>query len=424
LKTTQAAKDSKAIKEDGIQPYKELTIEEKLVNLRHRGKGQAGNIGSGIPISKHSKASKVSKLDYSGTDSGTAVIDSDSLLGNSMGDTGKGYYDALEIDAPARNESQSIFTMFTKLLQGKPLTSEKLAPVMNKMKEHLIAKNVAQETSSVLCKLVCDALVNKTLGPLDSIHNLVRKEMEATLVKVLMPDASINILNELSDARKKNQIYSIVFVGVNGVGKSTNLSKLCFWLLQNKVSVLIAACDTFRSGAVEQLKVHVKNLKNLLDAKIELFDAGYGKDPAAIALKSLEYAKKEGYEVVLVDTAGRMQDNLPLMRALSTLISKVNPDKIVFVGEALVGNEALSQLGKFNECISNFGGVNSTMSSKGPRKIDGILLSKFDTVDDKVGAAVSMAHITGKPIIFVGTGQTYTDLRKLNVASVVDSLLK
>jgi signal recognition particle receptor subunit alpha len=236
-----------------------------------------------------------------------------------------------------------------------------------------------------------------------------------------MPDASINILNEISDARKKNRIYSIVFVGVNGVGKSTNLSKLCFWLLQNKVAVLIAACDTFRSGAVEQLKVHVKNLKHLVDAKIELFDAGYGKDPAAIALKSLEYAKKEGYEVVLIDTAGRMQDNLPLMRALSALISKVNPDKIVFVGEALVGNEALSQLGKFNECISNFGGATS---SKGPRKIDGILLSKFDTVDDKVGAAVSMAHVTGKPIIFVGTGQTYTDLRKLNVASVVDSLFK
>jgi signal recognition particle receptor subunit alpha len=121
---------------------------------------------------------------------------------------------------------------------------------------------------------------------------------------------------------------------------------------------------------------------------------------------------------VLIDTAGRMQDNTPLMRALAKLISTTLPDKIIFVGEALVGNEALSQLGKFNQSIADFS--NTAI----PRQIDGIILSKFDTVDDKVGAAVSMSHVTGKPIVFVGTGQTYTDLRKLNVTSLVDTLLK
>lgn len=344
-------------------------------------------------------------------------------MGDSLGQMSEGYYDALELDAPRKTEKQSIFTIFSKIFEGKPLSPQQIAPVMNKMKEHLISKNVAQETASALCNLVSKELVHRKLGSLESLDSLVRKEMHTALMKVLMPDASINIINEIEEKKKSKNVYSVVFVGVNGVGKSTNLSKLCFWLLQNRVSVLVAACDTFRSGAVEQLKVHVKNLKSLVNARIDLYDAGYGKDPATIAQKALEYSKNEGYDVVLIDTAGRMQDNLLLMRALSKLVTAVNPDKIIFVGEALVGNEALNQLGKFNECLSDFGGLSYANRSVAS-KIDGIILSKFDTVDDKVGAAVSMAHISGKPIIFVGTGQTYTDLRKLNVELVVDCLLK
>jgi signal recognition particle receptor subunit alpha len=121
--------------------------------------------------------------------------------------------------------------------------------------------------------------------------------------------------------------------------------------------------------------------------------------------------------VVLIDTAGRMQNNEPLMRALAKLVSLNDPDRILFVGEALVGNEAVDQLSKFNKALVDFSGKAE------PRQIDGIILSKFDTIDDKVGAAISMTYTTGQPIYFVGTGQTYTDLRKLNVKSVVNSLL-
>jgi signal recognition particle receptor subunit alpha len=128
-------------------------------------------------------------------------------------------------------------------------------------------------------------------------------------------------------------------------------------------------------------------------------------------------AKKHGHDVVLIDTAGRMQDNQPLMRALAKLISINNPNKIVFVGEALVGNEAIHQLSKFNQSIQDFS------DKANPRTIDAMVLTKFDTVDDQVGAAVSMTFITGKPILFVGTGQTYTDLQKMNVDTVVDTLL-
>ena len=123
-------------------------------------------------------------------------------------------------------------------------------------------------------------------------------------------------------------------------------------------------------------------------------------------------------DLTLIDTAGRMQDNEPLMRALAKLIAVNQPDKVVFVGEALVGNEAVDQLTKFNRALKDYSGVSD------PRGLDGCLLTKWDTVDDKVGTALTFTSSTGLPIYFVGTGQTYTDLRQLRVHHVVNALLR
>lgn len=113
-----------------------------------------------------------------------------------------------------------------------------------------------------------------------------------------------------------------------------------------------------------------------------------------------------------------MQDNEPLMRALSKLITVNQPDLVLFVGEALVGNEAVDQLMKFNQALADFSNMEV------PRLIDGIVLTKFDTIDDKVGACISMTYTTGQPIVFVGTGQTYTDMKNLNATAVVKALLR
>merc|ERR1712025_700684 len=192
-----------------------------------------------------------------------------------------------------------------------------------------------------------------------------------------------------------------------------------------KFSVLIAACDTFRAGAVEQLRTHTKRLNSLHPAEqnkgkqmVQLYEKGYGKDAAGIAMEAINYARNSRIDVVLVDTAGRMQDNEPLMRALSKLIAVNDPDLVLFVGEALVGNEAVDQLVKFNSALADHSAQNN------PHLIDGIVLTKFDTIDDKVGSSISMTYITGQPIIFVGTGQTYTDLKALNAKAVVQSLMK
>uniref|UniRef100_A0A7S1WY76 SRP54-type proteins GTP-binding domain-containing protein n=1 Tax=Alexandrium catenella TaxID=2925 RepID=A0A7S1WY76_ALECA len=230
---------------------------------------------------------------------------------------------------------------------------------------------------------------------------------------LLTPKKSIDVLRAAMAAKNAGRVYTIVFLGVNGVGKSTNLAKVAYYLKhKGGLDVLICACDTFRAGAVEQLKTHSRCLD------VPLFERGYGKDPAEIAKSAIAHARQNGHEVVLVDTAGRMQDNEPLMRALAKLVAINQPDLVLFVGEALVGNDAIDQVSKFNRSL-----IDMSHDPRKPRGIDGMLLTKYDTVDDKVGAALSMVYVTGQPIVFVGTGQKYTHLKKMQAKEVVRTLL-
>ncbi|KZT57193.1 P-loop containing nucleoside triphosphate hydrolase protein [Calocera cornea HHB12733] len=316
---------------------------------------------------------------------------------------------------------------------GKVLTEADLAPVLGAMKEHLMRKNVAAEIAERVVEGVGRELVGRRVAGFKGIKAEVRLALSASITRILTPKTSTDLLLSIRSKRASLSPapYSLTFVGVNGVGKSTNLSKVAFWLLQNGLDVLIAACDTFRSGAVEQLRVHVSNL-SLLGAvrgdggsgrRVELYEKGYGKDAAGIAREAIAYAKENKFDVVLIDTAGRMQDNEPLMRALAKLVAVNSPDKIIFVGEALVGNEAVDQLTKFDRSLRDFSASSGLGAGRG-RGIDGMLLTKWDTVDDKVGAALSMTYVTGQPILFVGCGQTYTDLRQLRVGHIVDALLR
>nr|KAG5699785.1 hypothetical protein BaRGS_013505 [Batillaria attramentaria] len=318
-----------------------------------------------------------------------------------------------------------MFSMFKNLVGSKTLTAEDLAPVLEKMKDHLIAKNVAADIAAKLCDSVATKLEGKVLGTFGSITTTVKNALQESCIQILSPRRRVDILRDAMDCKAQRRPYVITFCGVNGVGKSTNLAKVCFWLVENGFRVLIAACDTFRAGAVEQLRTHVRKLNALHPPEkhggqqtVQLYEKGYGKDAAGIAMEAINYARDCHFDVCLVDTAGRMQDNEPLMRALSKLIKVNQPDLVLFVGEALVGNEAVDQLTKFNQALAD----HSNMTN--PRLIDGIILTKFDTIDDKVGAAISMTYTTGQPIVFVGTGQTYTDIRNLNARAIVNALLK
>lgn len=314
---------------------------------------------------------------------------------------------------------------------GKTLTPEDLTNTLEATRTHLMAKNVAPEVAENLCDTVKTSLLGSKTKNWTSVEATVQEAMADALRRVLTPNTSADLLFEIRKKAKANKDaakgisapgattfspYVMSVVGVNGVGKSTNLSKIAFWLLQNKFKVLIAACDTFRSGAVEQLRVHVNRLQELTarnnSGHIDMFEEGYGKDAAVIAQHAVEHGRRGKYDVVLIDTAGRRHNDEGLMSSLEKFGKLAAPDKIVMVGEALVGTDSVQQARNFNAAF-------------GPnRNIDFFLISKCDTVGEMVGSLVNMTYSTNIPVLFVGTGQNYTDLRTLSVEWAVQLLMK
>lgn len=222
---------------------------------------------------------------------------------------------------------KSVFSMFSKFVGAKNLTREDMQTALDKLRDHLITKNVANYIANELCDSVAVKLEGKVLGTFDTIASTVKNALTEALVQILSPKRRIDILRDALEAKKNQRPYVMAFCGVNGVGKSTNLAKICFWLIENNFNVLIAACDTFRAGAVEQLRTHMRHLNALHPPEkhngrqmVQLYEKGYGKDAAGIAMEAIRFANDSRIDIVLVDTAGRMQDNEPLMRALTKLI--------------------------------------------------------------------------------------------------------
>ncbi|KAK9447384.1 SRP54-type protein [Limtongia smithiae] len=308
------------------------------------------------------------------------------------------------------------FDYFKKIMGSKALNEQDLDKALVGMKDHLMKKNVAPEVAQYLCDVVSKNLVGTKTGSWNSVETTVRATMEDALRKILTPSTSVDLLHEINSVNtaKPPRPYVISVVGVNGVGKSTNLSKIAFWLLQNNKKLLVAACDTFRSGAVEQLRIHVQKLTQLSaesGSVIELYEKGYNKDAAVVARDAIAYGKDHGFDVVLIDTAGRRHNDTRLMSSLEKFAKYANPDKIVMVGEALVGTDSVAQARNFNAAFGT------------SRNLDFFLISKCDTVGDMIGSMVNMTYSTGIPVLFVGTGQTYTDLRTLSVPWAVNMLM-
>lgn len=348
--------------------------------------------------------------------------DADLAAFASMGDTTTLVDDDENVDNDENESSSSSWGgslqgLFQQMTGLKVLTKQDLDAPVAEIHKLLTSKNVAADIASQMCERVRQSLVGKKLNSMYRVKTAVRQALEQVINELLLPSTKLDLLRQVVSkrdrassffARNQNQRpYVIVVVGLNGVGKSTSLAKLAYYLKTNGCSPLLAACDTFRSGAVEQLAVHAKCLE------IPLFSQGYSKDASNVAKAAIEEATKQGNDVVLVDTAGRMQNNLPLMKALGKLAAENQPDMVVFVGEALVGNDGVDQVQMFDKAIS--------FQNKS-QKVNAILLTKFDTVSDKVGAALTMTHVTNAPILFVGTGQKYHHLQKLSTASVIRSL--
>mmetsp|Transcript_29042 Transcript_29042/g.44635 ORF Transcript_29042/g.44635 Transcript_29042/m.44635 type:complete len:308 (+) Transcript_29042:43-966(+) len=293
------------------------------------------------------------------------------------------------------------------------------------MQKLLTSKNVSNDVADEICKGVKSKLVGKRMNSFHRVDTAVQQALQSSISKLLEPSQSsgkvVDVLRGVMTKRDSStrlfskdathkKPYTIVMVGINGVGKSTSLAKIAYYLKSHGCSPLLAACDTFRSGAVEQLNVHAKCLD------VPLYHKGYAKDPSAVAKAAIAQAQQDNHDVVLVDTAGRMQNNVPLMKALSKLVVENQPDLVLFVCEALVGNDGMDQLQMFNKALRSGGHS---------RQIDGIVLTKFDAVSDKVGAALTMTHTTGAPVVWVMVSAAPTlSLTASNLVRTIPSICR
>ena len=294
---------------------------------------------------------------------------------------------------------KSVSGLINKISETE-LKPESLRSVLWDFKLSLVENDVAMVVADHICEEIEKRLTGQRVNRLGDRKKIVKETLQTVLKETLEPPQQVDLLEILENKRKLKEPCAIVFVGINGTGKTTTIAKVAQLLLKKKYSVVLAGSDTFRAGSIEQLEIHAKRLG------IHLIKHQYGADAAAVAFDAVQYARTHGINAVLVDTAGRMQTNRNLLAEMEKIIRVVKPDLVFFVGDALAGNDAVFQAEEFNKSV----------------RIDGSVLTKIDA-DAKGGAAVSIAYVTKKPIIYVGTGQTYDDLEIFKPEAIVNRIL-
>lgn len=277
---------------------------------------------------------------------------------------------------------------------GKKLNEEKLENFLWDLEIALMEADVAVDVIEKIKDDVKKELVGKKVKLRANIGNIVERTLKKSIKEVLSKNFDFDEF-----IKNSPRPTVIMFVGVNGTGKTTVIAKIAKYLKDRGYSVVLAAADTFRAGAIEQLDIHAKNIG------VKIIKHKAGGDPAAVCYDAIQHAKAKKRDFVLIDTAGRMQTNRNLMDEMKKIKRVAKPHMIIFVGDSLAGNDAIEQARKFEEAVG----------------IDAIILTKIDA-DAKGGAALSIAYEINKPIIFVGTGQGYDDLMKFDVNWFVDRI--
>jgi len=263
----------------------------------------------------------------------------------------------------------------------------------------LLENDVALSVTDMVCTEVKNQLQGIKVQRFEDKRKIVEKILRSVINNILISETKIDLLNLVKKKKETKEPLVIVFLGVNGTGKTTTIGKVAHLLLNNNYSVVLAACDTFRAGSIEQLEGHAKNLG------IRMIKHSYGADAAAVAFDAISHAKAQRIDVVLIDTAGRMQTNRNLMEELRKIVQVNKPDLTLFIGDALTGNDAVEQTKEFIKFVN----------------IDASILTKIDA-DAKGGSAISIAYITKRPIIFLGTGQTYNDLVSFKPSFLIEKI--
>lgn len=257
--------------------------------------------------------------------------------------------------------------------------------------ESNVAYSVVEKIKSDLKKDLVDKLIRRS-----EVDDIVLKSLRKSIYS-LFDVKGFDLIEKIKE--KSEKPFIIVFVGVNGVGKTSSIAKIANYLKKHGITCVLAASDTWRAASIEQLEHHANKIG------IKIIKHNYNSDPAAVAYDAVSFAKSKGIDAVLVDTAGRQHSNINLITEMQKIIRVIKPDMKIFVGESVTGSDCIEQAASFDEAIG----------------IDGIMLSKAD-VDERGGAAISIEYIVKKPIIYMGTGQEYDDLVEFNKEKIVASI--
>jgi fused signal recognition particle receptor len=300
-------------------------------------------------------------------------------------------------EAPEGDEGRGLTERAKLLATGKTVIDEDdLDAHLDELEFALLGSDVEMSVAEEILDGVEENLVGQTRRRLESTGNLVRDAVRESLYDVISV-GQFDFDGRIAETEKP---VVIIFTGVNGVGKTTTIAKFARYLEERGYSSVLANGDTFRAGANEQLEEHAENLDK------RIISHEQGSDPAAVLYDGVEYAEANDVDVVLGDTAGRLHTSDGLMDQLSKIDRVIDPDMTMFVDEAVAGQDAVNRAREFNEAA----------------EIDGTVLTKADA-DQQGGAAISIAHVTGKPILFLGTGQGYDDLERFDPERIVDTLL-
>jgi len=300
----------------------------------------------------------------------------------------------------AREEKREDPTFFNRL---KVLVREREVLLQEKdIEEPLMELEMVLLENDVALP-VTDEIIARMKKDLVGRHRKIGTSVDDLVVATLR-SALCGVLGDGLDLRdyirEHERPVKILFTGVNGTGKTTTVAKVGHYLQKNGFTVVIGAGDTFRAGAIEQIRTHADRLD------IKVIQHQTGADPSAILFDAVQYAKAHEIDVVLADTAGRFHNRANLMNQLEKIRRVMKPDLVVYVDEAVAGNDAVIRAGEFNRAVGT----------------DAVVLTKAD-MDSKGGAAISVAHTVGKPILFLGTGQGYDDIMPFTPRTVVDELL-
>ena len=285
-------------------------------------------------------------------------------------------------------------------ISKKEISEKDLENTLFDLEIALLESDVAQEVIDDISASLKNKLLGFSVEKDKTPEELIKFHVQKSIYEILTKSGTLDLVKEIN-SKKENKMgpFVVVFLGINGTGKTTTVAKVANLLHKNGLSVVLAASDTHRAGAIEQLGEHARRLS------LKMIHQRYGADPSAVARDAVEYGKKHRVDAILIDTAGRMQTAKNLMDEISKIVQVVKPDMKIFIGDSLAGNDAIYQAKEFFAYT----------------KFDASILTKTDA-DAKGGAIISITYLTSKPIIYLGVGQNYSDIIPFDLDTFVESL--